>query len=262
MSIYRFPLKTIQKVRHHIRNSLVLPDLEPQAFFGDGFGEEEMPEPDSIDDLSGLFATGGTSSLDMPSSIGGAHWFLSTVNPAVALLKLPGLTLKEEFRMVNYLYRSGESGAGVVWAVPEEMSSTAQLEQVLKNCDTLSRVPKPDGALLHFMEAIAGDHSPPSFIIASILRRELQELGTLGERCSWSLHRLIDGLPNEWQWEWLDEAPKDLSPKVRLLKENEAAVEFFTCRTTAPVKIYRHLDRYPADQYKAKSLDKAIAVAT
>lgn len=264
MSIQKFPLAAIQKVRQYIKSALALADSSGQL---NGSTEaigvnDDVPEPESLDELSGIFSLGG------PEEVAGAtvqavkhQWFVSTVNPASTLLKLPGLELKPGFRMVSYLYRMDELGAGMVWAVPEELSSTADLEAALRGCSTLAKLPKPQGALPHFMEAIVGDRSPTSFIIASILRRELQEFGAMGQRCNWGHHRLIDAIPAKVQWVWKGEQAKDLTPKVKLLPNDQAAVEFFTCRMAAPYTIYRHVDQYPTGLYKSNGVDQSLAIA-
>ncbi|MBD2463298.1 hypothetical protein H6G89_19875 [Oscillatoria sp. FACHB-1407] len=261
MSIQKFSLATIEKVRQYIRKTLLLPDSEQQPQPSYDMSVDELPEPESLDDLSGLFTFGGVADADVGTPQVRDQWFVSTVNPAAALLKLPGLSLKSGFRLVSYLYRSEGSGVGVVWAVPEELSSTAQLEKALVSSTSLSQIPKPVGALSNFMEVIEGDRSPVSFIIASIFRRELQEFGALGQRCNWSHHQLVNAPPSEFKWQWRNAPPKDLAPKVKLLDNGQAAVEFFTCCDQPSLVLYRHIDQYPAHHYKPQSLDQSVATA-
>lgn len=236
--------------------------MVPNSDYVNQFSEsldDDLPEPDSIDDLSDLFSFGGVVDMDsMASST--PQWTLSTVNPASALVKLPGLRLKGDFHLVSYLFQSEGSGTGIVWAVPEDLSSTAQLEKPLAASTSLSKIPKPEGALATFMEGIEGDRSAASFLVASIFRRELQEFGAKGERVNWGHHRLIEAPPEHARWEWIEE-PKDCFPKVKVSPDGQAIVEFFTCRVVAPVTLYRHLDHYSATSYHPKSLDKSIARA-
>ncbi|GAB4145268.1 MAG: hypothetical protein Fur0046_22870 [Cyanobacteria bacterium J069] len=240
-----------------MQTTLVLPDAERQAKLVEAL--DDLPEPESIDDLSGLFSS-GTPIVTTLSPVLHEQWFISTVNPAAPLIKMPGLWLKPGLRLVSYLYRSEAGGVGVVWAVPEDFSTTAQLEKALQEKGNMARLPRPEGALDHPMEAIEGDRSPASFVLASILRRELQELGTLGDRRNWAHHHLIEGIPAKYTWQWRTEQPKDLSPKVRLYPDGHAAVELFSCRVSAPKTLYRHLDRYPPNSYKPESVDKLLAV--
>lgn len=222
---------------------------------------DETPEPDSLDALGDLFNFGGFTEEEVPKPNVTGRWFVSLVNPGSTLLKLPGLTLKPEVRMVSYLYRVADSGIGVTWAVPESLSGMAQLERALSQSGDRTQPPKPKGALADFMEAIEGDRTPASFVVASILRRELQEFGALGTFCNWTHHRLIETLPTQVSWQWRTQIPRDLSAKVRVLPEGQAAVEFFTCRIVPPVAIFRHLDQYPKEKYDGSSLDQVVAIA-
>jgi len=260
MSIQKFPLATVNKIRRYIQNVLVLTDSEQQSQVWAELGEtEEPPAPESLDDLSGIFAFGGLAPEEV--SIPQGRWHLSTVNPAATLLKLSGLRLKSEVRWVSYLYRDQQEGRGLVLAVPESLSAIFHLEKSLANSQDISHPPQPEGALAHFMEAIEGDRSPGSFLLASLLHRELQEFGALGQYCNWSKHRLIEVPPPQVNWSWQGEQPKDLSAKVKILPDGQAATEFFTCRVQNPIALYRHLDQFPVKHYKPSSIDKAIAVA-
>lgn len=262
MSIQKFPLEALKKIRQYIQSTLSLADTERQPQTWTGLEEaDELPEPESVDDLSGIFAFGGQSLEELSSPQLQGHWFISTVNPGTTLLKLPGLRLKPELRLVSYLYRSDDDGAGIIFAVPELLSTTAHLEKALQQSGSLSHPPKPEGALPHFMDAIEGDRSALSFVVASIVRREFQEFGTLGKRCNWSHHRLIDAIPPQAKCQWrLENPPKDLAPKAKLLPDGQAAVEFFSYRSGSTIVLYRHFDQYLTGQYKPNSLDKAIAI--
>ncbi|MBE9013744.1 hypothetical protein IQ250_26505, partial [Pseudanabaenaceae cyanobacterium LEGE 13415] len=189
------------------------------------------------------------------------QWFLSSANPGTALMKLPGLKLKPGLRFVSYLYRIGDDGTGATWAIPEQFSTTSYLEKALLTAEGRDQPPQPENALADFMDAIDGDHSPMSFVIASLLRRELLEFGKTGRFATWSQHRLINNLPTLPNWQWRTEAPKDYSPKVRVFPDGRVAVEFFSGRTVAPIAIFQHVDHYLAGQYRAKHLDRAIAIA-
>jgi hypothetical protein len=262
MSIQKIPLAAVQKVRQYIQDTLNLVDTEQQSQTWIRLDDtDELPEPESLDDLSGVFTFGGLSTEDIANPSSHGSWFVSTVNPAAPLLKLPGLRLRPGFRLVSYLYRADKDGVGLVFAIPEALGTTAQLEKALVGSGGIAQIPKPEGALPHFMQAIEGDRSSTSFVIASVLRRELQEFGTLGQRCSWSRHRLIETVPSQVRWQWRIEQPKNLSPKVKILPDGQAMVEFFTCRVSDGVAIYRHLDQYPTEHYQPNSLDKALAVA-
>jgi hypothetical protein len=261
MSIQKFPLATIQKVRQYIQSALVLPDSEQQPPSTKTFEEdEELPEPESLDALGDLFKFGGPSDLSETATTTDGRWQVSAVNPGDALIRLPGLSLKPGLRFVGYTYRGEKIGKGMVWAVPEVWSVTAELEKALSDQLDITHPPHPNQALPEVMAAIEGDRSVASFMVASILRRELLEFGAAGNQCRWTHHRLVDGIPNTVIPEWRTEPPKEFSPRVRLFPDGRAAVEFFTCRVAAPTAIFRHIDQYPADSYSLTSLDRAIAL--
>ncbi|UBF24098.1 hypothetical protein K9N68_20520 [Kovacikia minuta CCNUW1] len=262
MVVQKIPLESAQKIRQLIKNTLTIPESENHPRTWSSYDEvDQLPEPDSLSDLGELFNFGGPieEATYAPNTKG--QWFISSTNPGAALVKLPGLKLKPELRLVSYLHRHAKDGVGVIWAVPEALSTTAQLEKGLSNRDDRSHPPQPEGALPDVMEAIEGDRSPASFVIASILCRELQEFGAIGKFCNWTHHRLINALPNQVHWQWKIEEPKDLSPKVRVFPDGKVAIEFFTCRVAPPVAIFQHIDQYPNGHYKAAKLDRPIAVA-
>jgi hypothetical protein len=262
MSTQRVPLAALQKVRQYIKQSLVLPESENHPRAWSALEEvDDLPNPDSLADLGDLFNFGEVppdEDITMPNVRG--HWFISATNPGAVFTKLPGLRLKPGLRLVNYLYRLGADGQGQVWALPEHLSITAHLEQALKHSGGADHPPKPDGSLADFMEAVAGDRTPLSFLIASLLRRELLEGGALGKSGQWRHHQLIESLPTQASWQWRGQGPQDLAPKVRVFADGKAAVEFFTCRVSAPIAICQHLDQYPAGHYKALCFDRTIAL--
>ncbi len=257
MSIQTVPLETLQKIRQYLKSVLVLPAGEDSPRPGTPLAEEEPPEPDFLSDLGGLFNFGGAPELETHAPNLNGKWFVSVANPGDALLKLPGLRLKPGIRLVTYLCRLPQEGVGVTWAVPEALSTTAQLQKVLDR--HVQGPPQPAGALAHVMEAIEGDRSPLSFLIASLLQRELQEFGATGKRQNWTHHRLINALPAQVPWQWQTTPPKDLSPKVVIYPDQRAAIEFFSCRVVAPVGIVQHLDQYPATGYQPAFRSRTIA---
>jgi hypothetical protein len=261
MSIQKIPLESIQKIRQYIKNVLALPESENHPRSWSSYEEvDELPEPDSLSDLGQLFNFGGAVGEATYSPNTRGKWFISSVNPGDALLKLPGLRLKPEWRLVSFLNRTPDDGVGAIWAVPEALSTTAQLEKALERSGDRSQPPHPEGALPDAMEAIEGDRSPVTYVVASILQRELKELGAVGKSCSWTHHRLINTPPIQVKWQWKIELSRDLSPKVRVFPDGTTAIEFFTCHIVPPIAIFQHVDQYPKGHYKAVSLDRPVAI--
>jgi hypothetical protein len=73
--------------------------------------------------------------------------FISTIDPAAVLHKLPGLQLKPKVRLVTYLQRQPQGGMGVTWALPELMSTTERLEEALAESQKQHGSPAPPGGL-------------------------------------------------------------------------------------------------------------------
>ncbi|WP_088892078.1 hypothetical protein [Leptolyngbya ohadii] len=76
--------------------------------------------------------------------------------------------VKPDYRLVGFLYRAAPNGAGIIFALPAELSTTAHLQKALAQA-TVSKPPRPEGAMPHFMAAIDGDRSAASFMVASLL---------------------------------------------------------------------------------------------
>lgn len=263
MSIQRFSLATLNRVKQQIEEALAL-TCPPMQAWVDLDESEDPPEPKSLDDLSYVFALGGLSSdeLILPDP----QWKISTVNPAAALLRLPYLWLKPDLRWVGYLYQGRHQSKGVVFAVPAALSTTAWLEKALLEGQDLEHPPLPQGALEHYMDAIDGDPALLSFLIASILQRELQEFGGQGSHCQWIHHRLIGTIPPQVKWRWQGEPAQDLSPKVKVVPDGQAATEFFSYRVQTAharpaIVLYRHLNHYRVGCYRSRGMDKPIAIA-
>jgi len=259
MSTQRIPLDTLQKVRQYLKTLLALPESENRPLTAALADPALLAEPDSLAGLGDLFRIGGGIDEGIPKPNNRGEWYVSVMDPGVAFMKLPGLQLRSGYRLATYLYRQGEEGVGKTWAIPEAMSTTANLEKALSNAGTEQEPPKPLGCLEDISLAIEGNNSASSYVYASLLRRELQEFGALGKRGRWSKHTLISSIPQQLQWQWQREV-KDLSPKVGILPDGRTIVEFFTCRVVPSIAIFQHLDQYSAGEYLPKSIDRPVAI--
>ncbi|MEA5462469.1 hypothetical protein [Leptothoe sp. PORK10 BA2] len=257
----QFPVTSLQTLRRALKQQLMLPLCEhaPPA------NEEDMPEPDSIATLSTLFRKGGLIHHEGSTPNANGRWFISTIDASTALKQLPGLDLKPNYCLVTYLYRMRRDninhGGAATWAMQNQLSTTSHLEAALAMAGDHNTPPHPQGALPNYMAAITGNLTASSFLIASIFQRELQEFGRCGKFHRWAHHRLIGSIPNQCSWRWRVEQPKTLKPRVHSLPKGKMAVEFYTCRTVAPIGIFRHVDRYSANSYVAKTSNQAIAAA-
>ncbi|MEM7063199.1 MAG: hypothetical protein AAF572_08540 [Cyanobacteria bacterium P01_B01_bin.77] len=260
MSSQQFPINSLQNLRRSLKQQLVLPACEHTPSY---FAEEDMPEPESLASLSNLFRKGGITHTDGSTPNANGKWFISTVDASTVLKHLPGITLKPNYCLVTYLYRirraQANHGGSVTWAIANQLSTTSHLEVALTTAGDHNTPPYPEGALLNYMTAVTGNLKASSFLVASILQRELQEFGRCGKFHRWQHHRLIGSVPKQRSWQWHMEQPKNLVPKVHILPNSKVAVEFYTCRILPPVSIFRHIDRYSANNYVAKASNQAVA---
>lgn len=260
MTIQTVSIEALQKVRQYISNGLALPDVDsfsPHLNELDTFAD--IPEPDSLDALGGVFNMGGLADFEPDSGEQGSDsWTISMVNPGDVLHKLPSLNLKPGFRLVAFVFQGDPEGKGIVWAVPEDYCTTDYLDDALASAAGIDHPPQPAEALPDFMGAIEGDRSTNSFFIASILRRELLEFGAMGSAQQWTHHRFINAVPKAIQPYWRDDYPKNLQPKLNHLPDGRTAIEFFTCRVKPPIEVVRHIDQYLDGHYTAKSVQRVI----
>lgn len=260
MSSQQFPITSLKTLRRSLQQRLVLPDCEhtPSAVMAG-----DLPEPDSLAGLSTLFRKGGITHTEGSTPNVHGQWFISTADAGMALKNLPGIRLKPSYCLVTYLYRIRRSnrahGTAATWAMGHHLSTTSHLEAALDLAGDHGTPPYPEGALLNSMMAITGNYTAGSFLIASILQRELEEFGRCGKFHRWHHHRLIGKIPPQHSWQWRVTPPKDLKPRVRGLANGKTTVEFYTCRLSPPVSIFRHLDRYPVHSYVAKVSNQAVA---
>lgn len=153
------------------------------------------------------------------------------------------LSVREGLRLVTIAARDGIGGNGWTYALPAQspILTAVQLEVI----DSFPPAP-PNDALKQVMDAIEDDGSLRSFVQASILRRELEELGAWWHGLEWSTHSLLDNgplprtpevcaqgegdfLPSEGEpaWEWHSLPPSDWRPMAHRTRD-AVAVTFWT----------------------------------
>ncbi len=256
MATQLIPLASLRKMRSHIRGVLTLPALEKDP----SSPVTNQEAPSTLGELVSMFqAPTALDSVSETAPNAEGRWFVSSVNPGDALLQLKGLTVKPGLKLVPYLLRTADGGVGHVCAVPENSSSTTALESALPEGTEWHYPPYPQGSLSNTMMALDGDRSSASYMIASMLLREIKEFGATGKDCQFTHHRIIDKIPSQLPWRWKGKTPKNLSPKVNVTQKG-AAVEFYSCRTQKPYALFHHLDIYSADHYMPESKDNVVAV--
>lgn len=186
-----------------------------------------------------------------PDAFGPQGWSKSRIDPMSALRMFKSLRMRDGYVLRAYQYRAGDNGNGFVWAMPTA-APFPEPDECTQRLGGFLDPPKPDHALDDLMEAIDGDATAWSYMSASILARELGELGAMWHGCDWSTHDLVAGDPRaKWKaldWEWQRRAPTHWQPRV-VQSASRTTVTFHTVSGVARWTIYRHVDTYPGRGY-------------
>lgn len=202
-------------------------------------------------------------------------WSKSQVDPAKIVVLFKPLSVNRKYQLKAYQFKEDMNGNGVVWAMPVG-STFPNPNALLQGGGTLFKSPKPGMALDNVMEAIEGDHSPKSYLLASMLKRELDEFGAIWHGARWSMHTVLDADP--WQgpgptdmddplefpsrpaanWKWKTSKPHDWRPTVTV-KGDVATVKFYTYSPLGKEAIYEHKDVYRPGEYRFGTETRKIA---
>jgi len=201
-------------------------------------------------------------------------WSKSRTDAGELVKLFKSLQLRKGFALRAYQFSSDGNRSGAVWAMPADAAFPEP-----KDCPTLNahlfKAPKPAQALDDVMDAIEGDDSLESYMLASLLWRELCDFGAAWHGLSWTFHTVLadspwkavandDAPPTERpssprdQWTWKLAEPKDWNPQVRL-DGNTATVTFYTFCGLYPEKIFLHTDTYTRGKYRAKVDEQVVA---
>lgn len=211
-------------------------------------------------------------------------WSKSPVQPAKLLTVFPELKLREGYVLRAYVFKEDANSNGFVWALPVDAEFPAP-EDAPRLESHFLKPPKPFDALDDFMEVIAGDDTPESYLHASLLRRELKEFGGGWHGVRWGVNTVLDDTP--WNrppageeespmmypeskpedWKWKAVRPEDWKPEVRL--EGEKATVTFYSYTPLAVelddgkeekeRIIRHTETYRRGKYRPLIVEKKLA---
>jgi hypothetical protein len=195
-------------------------------------------------------------------------WCIFPLNPIRVGDVLKNLRLKPGIVFRAYQFKSGGNGNGFVYALPFDSDFPDPAERPRTKCVANGLefdAPCPPYALPNFIEAFDGDRSPQSFFEASVLIRELEELGAMWHGGGWSTHMVLDADPFVLQgktqgrvnkeintptedWTWLSGKPNDWRPRVEI-QGKESLVRFYSFSGLGQEVIYEHLDRYSQGNY-------------
>ena len=202
-------------------------------------------------------------------------WSKCQLDPNKLVDVFKTLSLKKGLTLKAYQFKEGGNGNAVVWALPTG-ASFPDPNTLITDAHQLFKPPKPTKAYDNYMEAIQGNRSAKSFLEASLLNRELQEMGALWHGSNWGTHTVLGEDPfnpnpaikPKWafdgpmapaaQWKWLKPKPKSWAPTVSV-KGDTVTVTFYTYSPMQEEAIYRHVDEYRPGEYRFTTEKTKIA---
>lgn len=162
------------------------------------------------------------------------------------------LHLRPEWRLDAYVWRSTTMGGGLL--MPRGRDFPVLTPEELPN-PTVPPGAKPwlSRRAHHAVAMVAGDGSAESYLQASLLSRELEEIGAFFETQRWHEHQLVDRvpeLPEPSDFDPVDAVrvvrfphPLDLTPRVRQSVRGVEVI-FYTAHLNEPGQLFRFNDRY------------------
>ena len=189
-------------------------------------------------------------------------WSTGRADPMRVVTVFAALRIRADYVLRAYQYHWRGNGNGWVWALPAGAEFPEPAAYGRKSGRSLE-VPRPPRALDDPMQVIDGDGAPRSYIEASLLARQLAELGAIGLGCDWSKHEILDGDPTAHRgdaWHWQGRRPADWRPRV-VQSPAGIRVVFHTYSALGRKVVYRHVDTYAAGSYIHATRTTKIATA-
>lgn len=192
-------------------------------------------------------------------------WWLDEKSAGLLVDQFARVRIRPGFRLVTYASRGGIGGTGWTFAIP--VGTKAPAVEDLIAADRFEPA-TPAGALPHFMAAVVGDGSLRSYAQASILGREVSELGAWWHGLEWSTHSLVGPLDDstrpavydgslyaveppgmfaEGEWRWTEVPPDDWRPRAERDSDDGVTVTFWTYSELGSLAVYEHQDVYGVD---------------
>ncbi|NNM32104.1 MAG: hypothetical protein HKO53_03520 [Gemmatimonadetes bacterium] len=182
-------------------------------------------------------------------------WHSDLVDP-VQVIEAFDLWLRDDVHARTHHHVSTEGVRGVVWVCSGRLDPSVEPPPWSGREDP----PRPAN-WVEPMEAVGFAPGAWSFLCASVLVRELDELGHTGAFARWSKRELCDGsLPVPVGIDFWDaDPPADLRPEV-IEDSIGTTVRFHTFRRD-PLVVYRHEDRFTEDDLAASSRERIVGRA-
>ncbi|NHZ72225.1 MAG: hypothetical protein GWP17_03960, partial [Aquificales bacterium] len=197
-------------------------------------------------------------------------WHISTLDLRPFINVFSPLSLKPGLILRAYQFFYFRDGETEIWALPE----TAVFPP--PDSDSEDEPPKPPEALDNVMTAIRGDGSPWSYLSASILARELTEVGTFGHASEWTAYHILDANPlhsdplsqntspdraptgTAVAWQWHEPEPDNWLPTVQI-DGSQISVTFYTYCGLDTQLFTHHTDIYTVGSYIPQQQQQTIA---
>jgi len=196
-------------------------------------------------------------------------WSLASFDPNLLFDAFTSLQLRDGYRLAAYQFFDGRNGNGFVFAIPPHHSLPDPPETGFSLTWSPSGAPMfcsgdrplPEWVhadIEHFLE---GDDTPLSYFQASILMRDLREMGAYWHGCSWSTHEILTSAAQvaKQNWEWKEEKPRDWRPVVRQDEAGVWQVAFYTHTGLGREQIIRHRDTF-TDGYRFHADETIVAL--
>lgn len=195
---------------------------------------------------------------------GATHWICY---PESIVKACPDLSLSDSWHLEAYQFYEGGNANAKVFALPEGKHLLPPEEAFATGTDDKSSTepyvfwpwpPAPAYADQNVMAHITGDDSPYSYLQASLLSRQLAEVGAAWHGISWGVTDIIDSIPDIGEMNWTEPVPSSMEPVV-CCTDTTCNVTFYTYSELHTQTIARNVDTYQRGTYEATTYITPIA---
>ena len=207
----------------------------------------------------------------------GVHWICY---PDSIIKACQNLSIRDGWHLEAYQFYEGGNANAKVYALPDGSHllppEEAFAEETGEERDGKPRgfwpwPPAPDYADGNVMEYFTGDDTPRSYLEASLLSRELKELGAAWHGVSWGVTRIINSteivhlgtgeIIEADLMDWTETIPTSMEPVI-CCSETSCSVTMYTYTGLYGERISRIADIYKRGTYSASTESNDIATGT
>ncbi len=194
-----------------------------------------------------------------------AHWICY---PDAIWKACKNTTLPADWHLEAYQFYEGGNGNAKVFALPkgshllppgEAFATETEDDSTRENIWFWPWPPAMTTADQDIMSHIIGDDTPLSYLEASLLSRELNEVGAAWHGISWGVTSIINSTNDFDEMDWEEPVPAHMDPVV-CCSEKTCSVTFYTHTALHEETITRNVDTYKRGSYNATT--ESIILAT